>query len=268
MCPICLGGCSCLKSLGNIEGGKCPQSALLCAPCAPRSGACSDRHEKTAPRTPRLTRRPSRAHYSGVIRVPLDDLDPSPRNPRRHDLPAIEASIARFVGAVVVDSSKRRVLAGHGRVAALRRLRASGAACPRGAEGWTVPSVVAPLAGLDAEALLLADNRTNERASWERDGLAEILADLADADALAGTGYTDADVASLIAKLTAEPPPTLEPEPEPEPDTIESTHTLALVYSASEWPRALDALARAVERIGGGSYSAAILAALESYGAR
>jgi ParB-like chromosome segregation protein Spo0J len=203
-----------------------------------------------------------------VIRVPLDDLAPSPRNPRRHDLDAIEASIRRFgfVGAIVVDAEARRILAGHGRVAALRRLRAAGEPAPRGAEGWAVPAVVAPFAGLDAEALLVADNRTAERATWEREGLAAVLAELADADALAGTGYAPGEVEAMIARLTAEPAPLdLDPEGLDADDTATASHTLTLEFSAAEWPEVLDVLARVVELRHGGTYSAAVLAALGCY---
>ena len=142
-------------------------------------------------------------HFS---RRPLDDLAPDPRNARRHDLDALEASIVRFgFRSVVVVDPDGRIQAGHGRAAALRRLRAAGAPAPLGCEGWQVPCLVAPSEAREsALAFLVADNRTQEHTRWDTDALAEILVDLASADGLEGTGYTLAEVERLAARVDAD----------------------------------------------------------------
>jgi hypothetical protein len=60
--------------------------------------------------------------------VPLDDLQPAARNPKRHDLPAIGRSIDTFgyVEPVVLDERTGRLVAGHGRVEQLRAARDGG----------------------------------------------------------------------------------------------------------------------------------------------
>jgi len=132
-----------------------------------------------------------------VTRVPLAQIVPDPANARSHgpaNLEAIEASLRRFGQAepLVVQASTLRLIAGHGRLEAMKRL------------GWTEADVVEPdVEGTDAAALSIALNRTAELAAWDEPALARILAALQEEDALLGTGYTDGEVATLLAAARA-----------------------------------------------------------------
>src|SRR5690349_1210369 len=87
-----------------------------------------------------------------VVRVPLASLVPDPANARTHpqgNLDAIVASLRRFGQAepLVVQAGTRRVIAGHGRLAAMQAL------------GWSECDVVElDVSGTDATALGIALN--------------------------------------------------------------------------------------------------------------
>lgn len=142
--------------------------------------------------------------------LPLADLRGAPRNPKRHALDDLAASIARhgYVEPVVLDERTGRLVSGHGRVEELRRQQAAGAAPPDGiGDDWTVPVVRGWSSRSDeeAEAFLVAANRLTETGGWDVEVLARTLADVArTAAGLAGTGFTDAQLAELIA--AAAPP--------------------------------------------------------------
>jgi len=116
--------------------------------------------------------------------IPLADLSLDPSNVRKHsrrNLDAIKASLRKFgqQKPIVVDA-KGIVLAGNGTLIAAQEL------------GWTEIQIVrTELAGVEATAFAIADNRTAELAEWEEDKLAQVLQSLKveDADLLAATGY-------------------------------------------------------------------------------
>ena len=134
--------------------------------------------------------------------LPLGAIRGAAENPRRHDVDAIKRSYERF-GAVetpVIDARTGILVAGHGRVAALRALQAAGATPPDGVElrdaEWHVPVLTgwASATDADAKAYLLASNRLTELARWDEDGLAQLLADVAKTSTLDGTGWTIDDI--------------------------------------------------------------------------
>ncbi|RKY19792.1 MAG: chromosome partitioning protein ParB [Planctomycetota bacterium] len=133
-----------------------------------------------------------------VRRVSLDALRPDPANPRAHDaanLAAIKASLARFGQAepLVVQQGTQRIIAGHGRLAAMQAL------------GWTECQVVElPVTDLEATALGIALNRSGELASWDDGVLARLLTELRTEDALDGVGFDDSDLDALLDQLQAE----------------------------------------------------------------
>lgn len=141
--------------------------------------------------------------------VPLDNITPALRNPKRHDLDRICASIRRFgfVTPGVRDERTGRIVAGHGRQEALTRLRAEGDPPPAGirvdGDRWLVP-VIAGWSSADdaeAEAYLVIDNSHPALGGWDDDELAELLGQLqhTDADLFALTGFTDDDLAAMLA---------------------------------------------------------------------
>lgn len=140
--------------------------------------------------------------------VPLNELVSAPRNPKGHDLDGISASMGRhgYAEPVMRDERTGRLVAGHGRIEALERMRSSGDDPPSGvvatADSWLVP-VVAGWSSSDdaaAEAYLVGSNALTTAGGWDDAGLAALLRDLALTDGgLVGTGYDDDDLAALLA---------------------------------------------------------------------
>lgn len=141
--------------------------------------------------------------------IALADLSLDPSNVRKHsrrNLDAIKASLRKFgqQKPIVVDA-KGIVLAGNGTLTAAQEL------------GWTEIQIVrTELAGVEATAFAIADNRTAELAEWEEDKLSQVLQSIKveDADLLAATGYDAAEVDKMIgAEVTEDEVP--EPPAEP-----------------------------------------------------
>ena len=133
-----------------------------------------------------------------VAEFPIAELVEHPENPRRGDVDAIGRSIDAndFYGAVLVQESTRHVLAGNHRLRAARSLGRT-----------TVPAIVADVDDDRARRILLVDNRTNDLAEYADVELAALLESLSGAGGLVGTGYSDTDMADILARLN---PPTLD----------------------------------------------------------
>jgi hypothetical protein len=133
-----------------------------------------------------------------IRRVAIESLHPDPANARMHDernLDTIQASLARFgqVEPLVVQQGTSRIIGGHGRLAAMKRL------------GWThVDIVEVDLSSIDATALGIALNRSSELASWSDQALAELLSTLRAEDSLEGVGFTELEIDELVASLDLE----------------------------------------------------------------
>ena len=153
-------------------------------------------------------KKPSPIENAAIEQRPLADLIPFGRNARTHStrqIDQIAKSIERFgfVNPVLVDD-EGRVVAGHGRIEAARRL------------GFTEVPVLSLGAMSDAErrAYIIADNRLAELAGWDRDLLASELGELqsllgdidfeclgfdqGELDALLSLGDEDGDAADAI----------------------------------------------------------------------
>jgi ParB-like chromosome segregation protein Spo0J len=102
--------------------------------------------------------------------LPIDKVHADPANARRHpqrNLDAIMSSLARFgqQKPIVIDE-QNICRAGNGTLAAAKAL------------GWKTINVVrTQLAGIEATAFGIADNRTAELAEWDTDVLKQFLAD-------------------------------------------------------------------------------------------
>jgi len=126
--------------------------------------------------------------------IALSDLSLDPSNVRKHsrrNLDAIKASLRKFgqQKPIVVDA-KGIVLAGNGTLTAAQEL------------GWTEIQIVrTELAGVDATAFAIADNRTAELAEWEEDKLNAVLKSLQDEGVdLVDVGYSMEDVKIEVEK--------------------------------------------------------------------
>ena len=141
--------------------------------------------------------------------VKVDDVRSHPANPKAHDLDALVASISRFGFAepVVVDQRTGLNVSGHGRVAAIKRMRRKKLPPPDGVtRDWEVP-VYAAWASRDdreAEAALIALNRITETGGWHDEPLRTLMERLDAIDGgLDGTGFDVDDLDDLRAKLGA-----------------------------------------------------------------
>lgn len=122
-------------------------------------------------------------------------LVPHPDNPRRGRVDAIAESLSTTgqYRPIVVSRATGHVLAGNHTLRAAIQL------------GWEKIAVTY-LDGLSPDQerrILLADNRTADMGSYDDDALLQVLADLAETDSLAGTGYTLDDFEDLQALVGA-----------------------------------------------------------------
>lgn len=139
----------------------------------------------------------------------LEDVVGADRNPKRHvDLnPSFERFA--FTEAVLVDERTGKLVAGHGRTAALRARRDRGEGPPEGIlladdGSWLVP-VTRGWSSADAdeaEAYLVASNRLVEAGGMDLEEMVAVLSDLAGGPGLEGVGYDERDLSSLISTLT------------------------------------------------------------------
>lgn len=118
--------------------------------------------------------------------LPIDALTPWDRNPRKNDAaaPRVADSIRRwgFVAPIVIWASRRRMVAGHTRLKAMRLLLAQDRAfVPSGAPGPGLVPVRFHEFSSEAEADLyaLADNKLGEIAEWDEVKLEELVGPLA-----------------------------------------------------------------------------------------
>lgn len=128
---------------------------------------------------------------------PVKKLKRFPGNPKEHDLGAIAESMRAngFAGAVIVQKSTGRIIAGHGTAETAEQ-----------EGGKAVPAIVVDCDDATAKRLLLAFNRVPQLGGFRDDLLAQMLAAIAKDDgaaALMGTGYDVDDVERLARHLSA-----------------------------------------------------------------
>jgi len=130
--------------------------------------------------------------------VEIGKLKMHPGNPRNGDIDLIGESINvnGFFGAIVAQRSTGRILAGNHRWKAAK------------AEGKDkVPVAWVDVDDDHALRILLADNRTNDVASYDESQLASLLAELNESCGLEGTGYKPEDLEQLLTEVSPEPEP-------------------------------------------------------------
>lgn len=142
--------------------------------------------------------------------VAVADLKPWDRNPRRgHAVDAIASSIETFgyLAPIIVQKDTLRVLAGHGRLAALKK---------RGVQA--VPVIVADLTDAQATLYTIADNKLGEISAWDEELLAQLAKELEFADLNLGiAGFSEEELAELLRSIyepaAVDADEVLEPEP-------------------------------------------------------
>ena len=123
----------------------------------------------------------------------ITELKLHPRNPRKGNVESIRESIEHngWYGAVLVQKSTGYIIAGNHRVQA-----AEAAGMKK------IPIMEIDCDDTTAVRILLADNRTNDTATYDDEILADILKGLSEVDgSLLGTGYKLEDYDDIMASL-------------------------------------------------------------------
>lgn len=127
--------------------------------------------------------------------TPVEDLIKHPKNPRKGDIAKIKESIQAngFGGALWAQKSTGHIIAGNHRYEAALALGAT-----------HLPVIWMDVDDDEALRLLLADNRTQDLAEYDKAGLADLLNELhdeTDPDSLFGTGFSSYDLAEIERKV-------------------------------------------------------------------
>jgi hypothetical protein len=202
------------------------------------------------------------------------------RNAKTHSLPDIKASIRRFgfVAPLVRNSTTGKLVAGHGRTEALRQLQREKVTRPERIElapdgEWLVPLVSVSFADKSAEeAYLIADNRLSEIGGVDQQTLTAMLADLRDADALIGVGFSEKEVDAML-KAAAKDAPTLAEGFTDEADATmdaldgedDDVRTLILTVEADEYQAFVSRLQAVMRSCKGASWTDAVKALLDRW---
>lgn len=130
--------------------------------------------------------------------VAIDAIHAWKDNPRKNSkaIGEVAKSIKRFgFGAPILARTNGEIIAGHTRWEAAKKLKLS-----------RVPVRYLDLDPAEAHVLALADNKLGELADWDEDRLAAVIEDMRahDVDLTAGTGFDEADLDKIAARLDAE----------------------------------------------------------------
>ncbi|MDR6330644.1 hypothetical protein [Deinococcus soli (ex Cha et al. 2016)] len=146
------------------------------------------------------------------------------RNPRRHDLEAIAASLGKYGygSPILIDDTSGRIAAGHGVLAAMLIDQAEGRKAPRRVtvvgDQWQVVTIHIQLNPGEVDGYALSDTRTKELGGWDDALLLDVLEELSVLDpTLYGTGFTPSDLELLQEKIGGELPPSFHAVPDPDP---------------------------------------------------
>lgn len=131
-----------------------------------------------------------RRHNLKITSVPIEGLKPFPGNPRKGNVNEIAKSLKRNgqFKPIVVQKSTNYVLAGNHTKLGAERL------------SWShLDAVIIDVDDEEALRIMLADNRTNDLATYDMEALGKIL-DQVKTDPV-GTGYDDDDLKLILAAV-------------------------------------------------------------------
>jgi ParB-like chromosome segregation protein Spo0J len=122
--------------------------------------------------------------------IPLNLVQPHPKNPRQGKIPVIKESIINngFYGSIIVQKSTNYILAGNHRYLAAKE-----------AGYEQIPVTYIDVNDDQATRIMLADNRTSDLGTYDDAVLSELLEGLKESTGtLLATGYDDAALDELI----------------------------------------------------------------------
>jgi hypothetical protein len=140
----------------------------------------------------------------------LSEIRGADRNPKTHEVALINQSMTRFGVAELplLDERTGKLVAGHGRLKALREMHEKGEPAPKDVtvvDGeWLVP-VQRGWASKDdaaAEAYLIASNNLTTKGGWDTLELSDMLRELEKSEELAGVGFDSKDIDALLTTPT------------------------------------------------------------------
>lgn len=154
--------------------------------------------------------------------IDVDSLNLHPDNPRQGDIGAIAVSIEQngWYGTVVAQRSTNNILVGNHRLQAAKHL---------GIE--KVPVYFVDCDDVQAKKIMLADNRTNDLATYVEDDLIKLLTEIATTNDLLGTGFDGDDLDELLLNSDLDLDDTFLDNPDI-PDGVYS-HNVDVFYNAS-----------------------------------
>ena len=123
---------------------------------------------------------------------PIEGLTPHPKNPRQNEqaVSQIARSIERFgfTSPIIAREQDKTIIAGHTRWKAAQKIGLS-----------KVPVVFVNLSVVDAELLMIADNKLGEKADWDTDKLSDLLSELREqGEDLDVLGFDDGELEDLL----------------------------------------------------------------------
>ncbi|HLO97368.1 MAG TPA: ParB N-terminal domain-containing protein [Fimbriimonas sp.] len=112
----------------------------------------------------------------------MSSLNVHPRNPRNGNIEIIAESIKQhgFLGGVIAQVSTRNVLVGNHRLQAAQLCKLK-----------TIPVFWVDCSDVEAEKILLVDNRCSDISGYDDKALLALLEEVQLSDGLSGTGYDD-----------------------------------------------------------------------------
>ncbi len=142
--------------------------------------------------------------------VNVDQVEGWPDNSKAHDIYLLRLSYKHngFVNPVIKDENTGRLVAGHGRIDALKQMRDEGESAPVGIQvgpnqEWMVP-VVRGVSFADedhARAYVVADNQITIKGGWDAAKFKEQLSAIEATGLLDAAGSTIDDLEDLLAAL-------------------------------------------------------------------
>jgi site-specific DNA-methyltransferase (adenine-specific) len=139
----------------------------------------------------------------------LEEIVGMVRNPKDHNLGDITGSFNRFgfLERIIINTTTGNLIAGHGRIETLRRMKARGSAPPVNIQvdgnSWQVPCDLIAIPAQEEEAAAIALNRLVETGGWDESLLTNVLSDIATRGegALDGIGFDGDDLDGMLRNL-------------------------------------------------------------------